>query len=123
MGFDPHDCTAALGEAGNDVNAALNLLHAGFKSPAPPATPPPPRAASSSIASALFPGPAPALRRPHLAPSGYVGSTACRLSSSASPSLLVGARRTSLADANDDTPRCSLPSPRAYQPTHRDALS
>jgi hypothetical protein len=42
MGFDPHDCTAALGEAGNDVNAALNLLLAGFKAPAPPATPPPP---------------------------------------------------------------------------------
>ena len=35
MGFDAHDCTSALAQAGNDVNAALNLLLEGYKAPPP----------------------------------------------------------------------------------------
>ena len=35
MGFDAHDCAGALAQAGNDVNAALNLLLEGYKAPPP----------------------------------------------------------------------------------------
>eukprot|EP01052_Picozoa_sp_SAG31_P024615 SAG31_NODE_2108_length_6427_cov_7.816688_1_plen_94_part_00 len=41
MGFDVHDCTGALAQTANDVNAALNLLLEGYKAP-PAASPSPP---------------------------------------------------------------------------------